>query len=182
MLQPRLLHGREKPSFSSMTLFFSPFPPSALFAAGDGGAQQNQNRTGHKNAIRRLARNPARSACSRACTLCDLPALHQLCAVFVKFSRFFFFSFFPALMPYFGLPLAAQQPSLHSLAQRSCAQEEYLKLLGWKLGSQSSPGASFSTTLVPGVGAVQRAGSHPPSWGTAGSDPSPGPYRGGKCY
>lgn len=85
-------------------------------------------------------------------------------------------------MPYFGLPLAARKPSLHSLAQRSRAQEEHFKLLGWKSGSQSSPGTSFSVTLVLGVAAVQRVGSHPPSWGTAGSDPSPGPYQGGKCY
>lgn len=27
-----------------MTFFSPPFPPSALFAAGDGGTQQNQNR------------------------------------------------------------------------------------------------------------------------------------------
>lgn len=180
MLQPRPLHGREKPSFSSMTLFFPLFLHLLYLLPGMG----EPNKTRIEQAIK--MRSDASQGTQRAQPALE-PALCVTSQLYINsvqslsnFQGFFFF--FPALMPYFGLPLAAQQPSLHSLAQRSCAQEEYLKLLGWKLGRQSSPGASFSTTLVPGVGAVQRVGSHPPSWGTAGSDPSPGPYRGGKCY
>lgn len=53
----------------------------------------------------------------------------------------------------FGLPL----PAPHSLSQLSSAQEEYLELLGWKLGSQKSPRglASSAVTLMHGVGAVR---------------------------
>ena len=87
-------------------------------------------------------------------------------------------------MPYFGLPLQALPPSLHGLTQRCFGQEEYLILLGWKWGSQSSLGdsASFDATLVPRAGSVQWVRLLLPSWGAVSSDPSGGHYHDGKCY